>query len=161
MGFENPSQYPSQDNRPSSESGGDRGVTPEALESLNAGSLSIENLYLPGSGETIDAKTAAKPLTFNENAGNIVYADAEGRRHALPATNETREMLARNGFQQDPSVGVPWLNQEQVWGKGKEQNSSFQRWHALAEQARPIQEAELREQLAAQEKARKAEGGAK
>ncbi|GEM_PF-3061560 len=130
-----------------------------AVQALKeGGSLSLTSLFLEGLGYTAD-KLPMKPLTWNENAGVIVVADSEGKRFAIPSSEQSRDALSKSGLEKDESVGVPNLNEANMWNKNeavREQNSGFQRWRSLASEAKPVQDLETQAQIEASRLAREA-----
>jgi hypothetical protein len=117
------------------------GSREQALEilkqNLSEHALSLEGLYLRGAvEENRDVGSRSKdikPGTYNENNGVVVFATTEGA-YAIPSTSSLYELLTQAGFEKDQSIGVPWLNDGNMWGPEAERqsNSGFQKWLELA-----------------------------
>lgn len=106
-------------------------------QSLSEHALSLEGLYLKGAVETNrdvgSYSRGIKPGTYNENNGVVVFATTEGA-YAIPANSGLYELLQQAEFEKDKSIGVPWLNDGNMWGAEAERqsNSGFQQWSKLA-----------------------------
>lgn len=131
-----------------------------ALEGLRDQSMGLGNVHIEGykQGElaigTLD-EIRMRPLTWNENGGVIMYADADGRKFATPATGEARQLLNADGvFQKDEKIGIPKLNEGNAWGMNRAENGAFRQWRGLAVGARPVQELEEKDLIEKQRAAR-------
>ena len=128
-----------------------------AVEALKeGGSLNLTSIYLEGLGDSAES-LPMKPLTWNENAGVMVVADSEGKRFAIPVTEQSRDILFKSGLEKDGTVGVPNLNEGNTWNKDdvkREENSGFRKWRAIASRARAAQDLERQTQQEAQREAR-------
>jgi UDP-N-acetyl-D-mannosaminuronic acid transferase (WecB/TagA/CpsF family) len=103
---------------------------------LSENALNLSGLYLRGAVEgNRDVGELAKsiqPGTYNENNGTVIFATTEGV-YAIPSNSHLKDLLTQAEFQNDKSIGVPWLNDGNMWGTEAERlsNSGFQDWKRL------------------------------
>lgn len=104
---------------------------------LPESALNISSLYLVGAPEADKKQDGLKdelqPGQYAEQNGVVVFATAEAR-YAVPATSHMTELLKQAEFQLNESVGVPQLNNAEMWGPENQRvgNSGFQKWQQLS-----------------------------
>lgn len=107
-----------------------------ALATLRHKSLDLGGLHLPGIDKMPAQEIQAEPLTWNENAGVVLFTDKEGNKYELPSSEDARELLSsENGFTRVPGLGVPNLNDSNLWGKDRESNSAYRKWQSLVQES--------------------------
>lgn len=107
-------------------------------ELLKGESMPLGSLFLSGYEKANGDKgmnmndLELQPETYAENGGVIIYEDKQGEKYATPATRESRELL-RNLEMTEVSIGVPALNNGEVWGDAdrRENMPSWQQWKDL------------------------------
>lgn len=106
-----------------------------ALEQLKARSMNLRGIYLAGTDTKLDdIVSSMNSGTYNENGGVIVYKLGD----EVFATPSSRggELVQTAGLMLDEKVGVPNLNDGEVWEKDEVKRnglSGFQDWKKLSE----------------------------
>ena len=127
----------------------------DPLALTKADSLDLTHLGLAGRGGTDTSMNLNElkmtPGTWNENQGVIIYADNQGKKFAVPGSERARREFVSMGMMKDESVGVPHLNDAEVWGseERREGMETFHHWKELAEKEQARQQAEAAADTAA------------
>ena len=106
----------------------------ESVRLLKRDSMVLEALYFAGIKlSSLDVKI--RPGTWNANQGVIVFADLHGRKYAVPDFERTRKLLYESNMGQDESIGVPHLNNLEIWGNEERRQgmTSLEEWMRLLE----------------------------
>ncbi|MES2224338.1 MAG: hypothetical protein V4469_05415 [Patescibacteria group bacterium] len=103
---------------------------------LSESALNISGLYFAGASgadRTQDQLKELKPGQYAEQNNVVIFATAEGR-YAVPTTSHMTELIKQAEFQLNESVGVPQLNNVDMWGPENQRagNSGFQKWQQLS-----------------------------
>jgi|CXWL01.1.fsa_nt_gi hypothetical protein len=103
-----------------------------SLEILKSSAMNINGLAL-ADGKVLDDLEIA-PGTYNENQEVIVFAIGD-QKYAMPANSQARSYLEQAQFRKEESVGVPHLNDADVWGtpERRGQMESFKEWLSLSQ----------------------------
>lgn len=127
----------------------------KSLEELKQGAVALSGSHLNSLGSTIDSATDYPANSWNEHNGVMIFTDGEGGIFASPITDRLRDsMYASPDLKKDESIGVPNLNESEVWHKDAAQADlidTFTKWKGLASEARDVQALERNERLAAAE----------
>ena len=112
------------------------------IESIKEKSLPLTalGLKMPEVSTSIDQNINAAPNTWIENSGVMVWIDRNGRKYATPSSDESRRVLNEHFKKDTTNIGVPNLNNKDLWGDNPEEKSkSFLEWQRLVGRISSIQ----------------------
>lgn len=127
MSFENPIGDPVNTETPEMK----RELSQKAIRESG---LNVNDLFLRGVGENgvyINPESI-KAGTYNEQNG-VILANIAGEIIALPSNERTHKIIEDSELLLDESVGVPNINNAEVWGDASQraQSPSYMRWLEL------------------------------
>jgi hypothetical protein len=103
----------------------------QAFEALIEKSFSLRSLSLKGSNVESDNAHIANG-SYNVNQG-VILIKSNDSYYALPETRETIEILQNDSRIKDERMGVPYLNDREMWTNPD--GESFKEWKQMVESA--------------------------